>query len=311
MGLLLRSLMVLLLLWSPCLLIIAAQKPMHSARVLDAILQDYAYRAFVHPKTGVVFDGTVPSNLTGIKISGMRLRSGSLRTHGVPSYKEFEIPTGVIVRPYVKRLVLIYQNLGNWSNLSYPLPGHTYLSPILGLLAYDAVNLSATNLSNLGIRASVNPIEIHFSNVKSVPDGSVPMCVWFDLNGNVNFSNELSKHTCSTTQQGHFALVVESPAPSPAPSAPTPSPGSHKKKKKKNMKKVWIIVGSVMGGVLLLVLSAILLAWLRKCQQKKMEHMEKASEVGETLRMTSVGSAKAPAATVTRTQPILETEYAP
>ncbi|CAO2840654.1 unnamed protein product [Amaranthus hypochondriacus] len=310
MGLLLRSLTMLLLLWLPWISFIAAQKSTQSARVLDAILQDYAYRAFIRPRTGVVYDGSVPSNLTGIKVSGIRLRSGSLRTRGVRSYKEFEIPTGVIVQPYVERLVLVYQNLGNWSNLYYPLPGHTYLSPILGLLAYDAVNLSATNLSNLDIRASTNPIEIHFSNVKSVPDGSVAMCVWFDLNGNVNFSNEVSKNSCSTSQQGHFALVVGSPGPSPAPSEPTPSPGSHKKKK--NMKKIWIIVGSVLGGVLLLVLFAILLAWLRKCQQKKkMEHMEKASEVGETLRMTSVGSAKAPAAMVTRTKPTLEAENAP
>ncbi|XP_057550791.1 uncharacterized protein LOC130828803 [Amaranthus tricolor] len=310
MGLLLRSLMMLLLLWLAWLSIIAAQKSTQSARVLDAILQDYAYRAFIRPRTGIVYDGSVPSNMTGIKVSGIRLRSGSLRTRGVQSYKEFEIPKGVIVRPYVERLVLVYQNLGNWSNLYYPLPGHTYLSPILGLLAYDAVNLLATNLSNLDIRASTNPIKIHFSNVKSVPHGSVAMCAWFDLSGNVNFSNEVSKHTCSTSQQGHFALVVGSLAPSPAPSEPTPSPGSHKKKK--NMKKVWIIVGSVLGGVLLLVLLAMLLASLRKCQQKKkMENMEKASEIGETFRMTTVGSAKAPAAMVTRTKPTLEAENAP
>lgn len=312
MGLHIRSLVVLLMLLSSCWLpiIAAAQSAARSARVLDATLQDYAFRAFVHPRTGVVFDGTVPSNLTGIKVAGMRLRSGSLRSRGVPVFKEFEIPVGVVVQPYVERLVLVYQNLGKWSDVYYPLSGYTYLAPMLGLLAYDAVNLSATNLPELDIRASMNPIKIHFSDVKSVPDGSVARCLWFDLRGNVNFSNVVSKNTCSTAQQGHFALVVETTAPSPAPSVPSPSPVSHKKKK--NMKKVWIIVGSVLGGILLLVLLAMLLAWLKKYQQKKkMQHMEKASEVGEALRMTSVGSAKAPAAMVTRTQPTLETEYAP
>ncbi|KAL2943532.1 Cell adhesion molecule-related/down-regulated by oncogenes [Bienertia sinuspersici] len=312
MGLLVRSLVVLLMiLLSACLPIIRAQSRSSSARVLDSVLQDYAYRAFVRPRTGVPFDGTVPANLTGIKVSGMRLRSGSLRSRGVKSYKEFEIPVGVVVQPYVERLVLVYQNLGNWSSTFYPLSGYMYLAPVLGLLAYDAVNLSATNLSELDIRASINPIKIHFSNVQSVPDGSVARCLWFDLRGNVNFSNVVSKNTCATVQQGHFALVVERTAPSPAPSlAPAPSQVSHKKKR--NTKKIWIIVGSVLGGILLLVLLGMLLVCLKKYRRKKkMQHMEKASDVGEALRMTSVGSGKAPAAMVTRTQPSLETEYAP
>lgn len=313
MGIHCQSLAVLfLLIWSPFLPYLGAQSPSASPRALDALLQEYAYKAFVHPRTGIPYDGTVPSNLTGIKVAGMRLRSGSLRTHGVKHYKEFEIPVGVVVRPYVERLILVYQNLGNWSNIYYPLSGYTYLAPVLGLLAYDAVNLSATNLPELDIRASLSPILIHFSNVKSVPDGLVAKCVWFDLQGMVNFSKVVSKNTCSTFQQGHFALVVEGIAPAPAPVSPAPAPTGHKKKKKKNMKKVWIIVGSVIGGLFLLVLLGLFLAWLKKFQRrKKMQHMERASEVGETLRMTSVGSAKAPAATVTRTQPTLETEYAP
>lgn len=87
----------------------------NSARALDALLQDYAYRAFVLPRTGIPYDGIVPSNLTGIKIAAMRLRSGSLKSRGVRMYKEFGIPEGVVVRPYVERVVLVYQNLGNWS----------------------------------------------------------------------------------------------------------------------------------------------------------------------------------------------------
>ncbi|KAF8364654.1 hypothetical protein HHK36_033334 [Tetracentron sinense] len=62
---------------------------------------------------GILYHGNVPSNLTGIEISAMRLRSDSLRTRGVKGYNEFEIPEGVVVQPYVERLVLVYQNLGN------------------------------------------------------------------------------------------------------------------------------------------------------------------------------------------------------
>ena len=59
------------------------------ACALDALLQDYAYRAFVRPLTGVVFYGLPPANLSGIQVAAMRLRSGSMRRKGVQRYKEF------------------------------------------------------------------------------------------------------------------------------------------------------------------------------------------------------------------------------
>ncbi|KAK9705516.1 hypothetical protein RND81_07G063100 [Saponaria officinalis] len=259
-----RSLVVVVVLVvvSPLLSCFGAESGLGNAPALDALLQDYAYRAFFNPRTGVVFDGAVPLNLTGIKVSGLRLRSGSLFKRGVRSYKEFEISKGVVVQSYVERLVLVYQKLGS------------SFTPVLGLLAYDAKNLSATNLPGLDITASESPINIHFSNVKAVLDGSTARCVWFNLifQGTVNFSNVVSKNTFSTTQQGHFALVVEGIAPSPAPEGP--SPETHKKKKK-DMKRVWIIVGSIVGGVLKLVLLGMFFTWLRKYQQrKKMAYME-------------------------------------
>ncbi|KAE8718578.1 putative protein binding protein [Hibiscus syriacus] len=236
-----------------------------AARALDTLLQDYAYRAFVRPKTGVLYDGVVPSNLTGVQIAAMRLRSGSMRTRGVEMYKEFQIPIGVVEQPYVERLVLVYQNLGNWSLRYYPLQNQTYLAPVLGLLAYDASDLSAKNLPELDLRAFGDPIKIRFSNVESVPKGSVRKCVWFDLHGLVEFSNLTAPNECSTIHQGHFSIVTESISP------PSPAPG----------------------------------------RRKKMQEMEKAADAGEALHMTTVGDTKAPSATVTRTQPTLETEYVP
>ncbi|RVW30388.1 hypothetical protein CK203_111792 [Vitis vinifera] len=275
-------LMLVAFFWLPWLSDVGAQST-GSARALDALLQDYAYQAFKalnKPKTGIPYDGAVPLNLTGIGISALRLRSGSLRSRG------------------------------NLSSVYYPLPGYAYLAPVLGLLPYDASNLSATNLPELHINASDKPISIKFQGVSSVPAGSVAKCVWFDLDGFPNFSNAVSGNICSTAQQGHFGIVVESnaPAPSPPPSVvPSPSGGE-----KGGTSKVWIIVGSVVGGLALLVLLAFLVLWLRKYKRrKKMQQMEKAAEVGEALRMTSVGNTKAPAAMVTRTQPIIENEYMP
>lgn len=314
--------LLLIVVWFFWLPKLSAQLPASSltaARALDSLLQDYAYRAFVRPRTGIVYDGVVPSNLTGIKISALRLRRGSLRARGFRAYKEFEIPVGVVVQPHVERLVLVYQNLGNWSSVYYPLANYVYLAPVLGLLAYDASNLSAKNLPELDIRATGQPISIEFSDVKAVPDGSVAKCVWFDLHGLVNFSNPVSRNVCSTFEQGHFSIVVESIAPSPAPVSPAPPAGAPtggtqvpvpRSGGKKNNTTLWIILGSVIGGLALLVLLGFLALWVAGYKQRKqMQQMEKAAEVGEALQMTSVGNTKAPAAAVTRTQPTLESEY--
>nr|GMD12316.1 uncharacterized protein LOC109173870 isoform X1 [Ipomoea batatas] len=134
-----------------------------SARSLDALLQEQAFRALVRPKTGVPYAGEAPSGLAGIGVSAVRLRSGSMRRKGFGNFKEFSVPVGVVAQPYVERLVLVYHNLGNWSDVYYPLPeGYVYLTPVLGLLAYDAANLSASELPELELRASENPMLIKF-----------------------------------------------------------------------------------------------------------------------------------------------------
>jgi len=288
------------------------------AKALDALLQQYAYRALANPKTGTIYNAThLPSNLSGIEVAALRLRSGSLRRKGFSQYNEFEIPKGLIGRTYVERLVLVYQNLGDKSSRYYPLTNYTYLTPVLGLLAYDGSNLSASNLSELEIDASDGPILVKFRAVKSVPYGAVAKCVWFDLQGSSNFSDVTGGNTCSSFQQGHFSIVVNSTA-LPAPPSPTPAsppkkgPSSAHGKGEKENKKVWIIVGSVVGGLVLLVLLSLLVLWMRKYKQKKkMQQMERAAELGEPLQMASIGDTKAPAARVTRTQPTLEHEYAP
>ncbi|KAI4331655.1 hypothetical protein MLD38_029819 [Melastoma candidum] len=246
----------------------------------------------------------------------MRLRNGSLRKHGVVSYKEFEIPTGVIVRPYTVRLVLVYQDLGNWSRVYYPLPGYTYMAPVLGLLAYDALNLTATNLPELDIEASGAPIRINFSSyIPVLPLGTTPKCVQFDSNGSVILSSLISGILCSTTQQGHFSIVVESIAPSPVPSGqppgtavlPPPRAGP-----KKSSKEVGKIVGSVIGGSALLAVLALLVLWARKHKQRTdIRRMERAADAGEALHMSTVGETRAPSAALTRTLPMLEHEHIP
>uniref|UniRef100_A0A0E0MBS9 Malectin-like domain-containing protein n=1 Tax=Oryza punctata TaxID=4537 RepID=A0A0E0MBS9_ORYPU len=284
------------------------------ARSLDAMLQDHAYRAFVHPHTGIVYNAAVPANLTGIAVSAVRLRSGSLRRKGFSDYFEFSIPTGIVVQPYVERVVLVYHNLGNWSDHYYPLPGYTYLSPVLGLLLYDATNLSAVGLQELSFVASGSPISINFSNVKTVPAGSpAPRCVWFDLDGVPQFRDLEASNVCSTYRRGHFSIVVNSSeiAPGPVPSGnitpPIPTPTD---RSKGSSSKGWKIAVGVVGGVIALVLSASLVVCLARYKRdKKLALMERNAETGETLRMAQVGRSQAPVALGTRTQPVIESEY--
>ncbi|XP_061367912.1 uncharacterized protein LOC133310933 [Gastrolobium bilobum] len=281
-----------------------------SSRTLDAVLQDCAFKAFFRPKTGVPYDAKVPSNLKGIKVSALRLRSGSLRTRGVQSYKEFQIPIGVVEQPYVERLVLVYHNLDNWSEKFYPLPGYSYLAPVLGLLSYSGANLSASELPELDIRASENPILIKFPHVKSAPSGSVAKCVYFDLHGSVQFDILLPGNVCSTIQQGHFSIVVESNAPSPSPAAVAAAvdEGSGGK----NKSKVWIIVASLVGGCLLLIIVSLLVVRVRRTKKGlRIQQLEWAADSNETLQMTSIGGTKAPLAVGTRTRPMIENDYIP
>ncbi|GER35466.1 hypothetical protein STAS_11732 [Striga asiatica] len=287
------------------------------ARELDSLLQDYAFRAFHRPRTGIVYDGAVPANLTGVSVAALRLRSGSLRRKGFSGFREFEIPTGVVERPYVERLVLVYHNLGNWSSLYYPLPGYTFLAPVLGLLAYDAANLSAVDPTELDIRAAGDPISIGFPGLGPGPNNQMPMCVYFGSDGTVVFDH-LANSTCLATSQGHFSVVVQSalapgPAPATAPAAGGGGGGGGGAEgREDNRRRMWIIVGSVVGGALLMVALGLLLGYVGKCRRRtKIRRMEEASELGVPLPMAMVGPTKAPVATETRTRPVLENEFVP
>ncbi|WVZ88239.1 hypothetical protein U9M48_034782 [Paspalum notatum var. saurae] len=291
----------------------AAQSP-SPARALDATLQDYAYRALARrPRTGIVYNATLPADLAGpaaVSASALRLRSGSLRRKGVAAYFEFRLPPGVVVEPYVERVVLVYHHLGS-PDRYYRLPGYTYLAPVLGLLAYDAANLSAVGLRELDLVASASPISLAFGDVRAVPSGgAAPRCVMFDLSGTPQFRDLEGTNVCSTYRQGHVSIVVNSsevaPAPPPiAPPIPTAGGGG------KGGSKTWKIAVSVVGAAVGFgLLAALLLCLVRYKREKKLEVMERNAEVGETLRMAQVGRTQAPVASGTRTQPVIENDYA-
>nr|GLL30871.1 uncharacterized protein LOC109173870 isoform X1 [Ipomoea trifida] len=292
-----------------------------SARSLDALLQEQAFRALVRPKTGVPYAGKAPSGLAGIGVSAVRLRSGSMRRKGFGNFKEFTVPVGVVAQPYVERLVLVYHNLGNWSDVYYPLPeGYVHLTPVLGLLAYDAANLSASELPELELRASENPMLIKFSSLKPPPPPAAAAtatgamsakCVFFDLHGSLEFDNVVDGNICKGTKHGHFSIIDEFTVPVPAPASATGGDNTNKKENKKGDSKIlWVSFGTVIGAVVMAIfLISIFVCTRKNREQKRIQRMEEASERGVPLPMATVGHTRAPVASKTRTRPLLENEY--
>ncbi|XP_076956589.1 uncharacterized protein LOC143631850, partial [Bidens hawaiensis] len=288
--------------------------PINSTRLLDSILQDYAFRPlFRHrPKTGVVYDGNVTPELTGITVSALRLRTGRLRRKGYFGYKEFDIPAGVFVSPYVARVVLVYENLGNWSEVYYPLPGYLYLSPVVGLLAYNATGLAGGVLPELDLRPSEDPVLIKFESLRVLGHGVLPKCVFFDLFGGVEFNVVVNGSVCLGVKQGHFGVVVEenipAPAPEKVPEIPVAVGGGGRRQVGSN--GWW--VGGIVGGVVMVVAAAavvVLVAVRRWVRRRRVEKMEYVVEGGGPLAVAAVGNALMPVAMGTRTKPVLENEF--
>lgn len=125
-----------------------------------------------------------------------------------------------------------------------------------------------------------------------------PKCIYFDLDGSVAFNNVINQSVCSVTKQGHFSIgaaFVLAPAPSPTSTGGGGGNQGGGRGGHKDRHKVWIIVGSVRGGALLLVLLCTLFARLRKYRrQRSLYRMEEAADRGEPLVMANVGDTKAP-----------------
>lgn len=212
----------------------------------------------------------------------MELRSRTLWRKGA-NFSDFIIPPRTLPSPYVKRVLIVYHNLGNWSSSYYGLSGYALLSPVVGFLIYDASQLSSKNLSKIELNTNGKPISIQFQS-SSLAKGSNQgkKCAAFGAFGEV-FLSELSlPNMCYSTSQGHFSIVIPL-------------------KKKQNM---WLF--SILGflGLILLGLAAAIAT--RSLMGKRTREMEKETDEGESLQTYWIYSRKIPRAQVTRTQPVLE-----
>ncbi|KAL5551904.1 hypothetical protein UlMin_002080 [Ulmus minor] len=266
---------------------------------LNFLVQDFALKTLVkhRPHTGVVYKTIPPANLSGMEVSVVRLRSRRLWQKGA-NFSYFSIPPRTLSFPHVRRLALVYQDLGNWSSHYYTVPGYSLLTSVVGFMVFDASDVSAKSLTKLSLSTAGKPILISFPKLVSGKMISNTRCVHFAANGTTYLSEMSFPGVCHSKEQGHFSIVVPLPTPSPSPS-PSPSKG------KQNIWHWWVI-GFVLGLVGLVVMSYAGMVLLKLLRTKKIQIMERQADEDLVLPSRWVGQSKMPSAAVTRTQPVLE-----
>ncbi|KAK6116978.1 hypothetical protein DH2020_049222 [Rehmannia glutinosa] len=173
---------------------------------LDAILHDHALRVMSRqrPHTDQLYDASLPENLAGIKVSVVGLRSRTLWTKGA-NFSDFIIPPKTLPVPYVKRLLIVYHNLGNWSSLYYTLSGYTLLSPVVGFLVYDASSYNfAQKLVENRAQHEREARVVDFQNSSLADRGSDlrAKCAAFGAYGKVFLSDMSLPNMCYSRNQG-------------------------------------------------------------------------------------------------------------
>ncbi|KAM3378587.1 uncharacterized protein LOC107879746 [Capsicum annuum] len=266
---------------------------------LDSYIHEYAIKNISKLRTGKLYDIHLPANFSGMEVSIVRVRSASFWRRGA-NFSFFRIPRRVLPWPFVRRFDIIYEKFGNLSSKYYDVSGYTFVTPVIGLLAYDA-SRGRENYGMVELNTMGNQILVNFPRISIPQDNNkknVTMkCVRFVTNGTIEFSNVTKNNTCITQGQGHFAIVVPSLKPDDD--------------EKKDGKWKWWVIGFGVGivGLILLIVMATLIC---KCVGiKKRGNMEKQSEKSEALDTVWVGNSRMPSASGIRTQPVLETSYVP
>lgn len=268
-----------------------------SIESLSSTIRDHASKQLLRRRTGVLYKVSLPHDLSGIRAWVLRLRSGTLWIRGA-NYSSIYIPPRAIPVPPVRRLVLVYHDLGNRSSSYFNVPGYSLLAPIVGCLAYDASNVSTYgSMRELELLLLGGGISVTFPDVK-LPKGidSPIKCASFGRNGSVHLDDMVSKDVCSAASTGHFTIVVPSVIPGSPPAGEL---------KTESGWGVWVIgsAGGVVGSVLV---GLVGLGIFRLVRNKKMKGMESQAEDGEALGTIWVGWSKMPTATMMRTQPVIE-----
>ncbi|KAK8570572.1 hypothetical protein V6N13_032189 [Hibiscus sabdariffa] len=159
-------------------------------------------------QTGSLTQVPLPWNFSGMNVSTIRLGSRSLWEKGTNS-SFIEIPPRVITMPHVKRLALVYHDLGKWSSKYYQVPGYSLISPIIGFNVYDSSNLTTLSDRNVTLSTMGEPISIYLPNVDAEDKNVTELkYVKFRKGGPVEISNMTKKNVCLVRATGRFSVVA-------------------------------------------------------------------------------------------------------
>ncbi|KAK7251400.1 hypothetical protein RIF29_34555 [Crotalaria pallida] len=255
---------------------------------LNSLVQDFAFKSLIkhRPQTGALYDALLPRNLSGMDVSIVRLRSRRLWNKGA-NFSYFCIPPRTMSIPHVKRLAIVYQNLGNWSSHYYNLPGYSLISSVVGFMVFDASNVTDIRVRNLTINTMGQPVTIQFPNVTFTSIKTSRLrCVAFSVNGTFQVTLMSSPGLCHSRDQGHFSVVVSL-------------------EKRRRPWYLWVI-GSVIGFFGLMAVVYAGFSAMRLLKTKRIQAMERQANEDLVLESRWIGNSKLPSAAVTRTQPVLE-----
>ncbi|KAE8726120.1 Detected protein of unknown function [Hibiscus syriacus] len=284
--------------------IVCGSSVRYDPKELNALFRYYANRTLSnHRRAGTLSQVSLPSNVSGMEVSVVRLRSSNLWGRGIDS-KYVKIPPSVRTLPYVKRLAIVYDNLGNWSSKYYHVPGHSLVSPVIGFEVYNYTDLMVGN-STLNVTGG--SISIRFPYLKTKENNLTRLkCVRFRNNGSVEFKNVTERDVCVTESTGHFCAVI------PYSSPPPPLPLSPSMPEKNMSIWKWWVIEFALGAVGLVVSVSVGVTVLRWWRKRKIKDTEKESDSSVALDTLWVREDhKMPCASMIRTQPALEHDYAP
>ncbi|KAF5189242.1 hypothetical protein FRX31_021170 [Thalictrum thalictroides] len=266
----------------------------NSRSSLDVLLQEYAIKSII--QTGTLYNAKLPSNLSGIDVSVIRLRTRSLWIMG-ENFSEFRLPQRILPVPFVNRLDIVYQNLGNWSSTYYSVPGYSMVTPVVGFMVYNATNTTSNNISKLNISVMDKPISIQYPQLL-LPQGSnssTVKCVHFVEDGSTELSDMSLDNVCTTRDQGHFSVVI---------------PLAKQGKTKERLWK-WLVIGFALGFAGLVLFGLIGISVFKCVNKKRLAKMEKQANEGMSFENIWIGMSRMPSASATRTQPVLEHNEVP
>ncbi|XP_062090588.1 uncharacterized protein LOC133796905 [Humulus lupulus] len=278
----------------------------YDTKSLTAFFHDYAKKTVLRATTGVNYKIRLPANFTGMQLRFVRFRTPSLRHRG-GQFGSFSVPPRVLSSfPMdVRRLAIVYENLGNWSYSYYKVPNYTLVAPVIGFTVYNSPAsihggpLIGNDRINISIQPGKKPIVIKFKKIDRELSESPLRCVKFSEDGSYEIESMSVPNQCFATSQGHFSVIISSSTPPPPP----PS-----KSRQKDYLKWWLTgFGGGFAGVILVVLVSTVV--FKIVRDRRIRAMEKQSECGVSFDTFSVGKSKMPSAPMVRTQPVIEHDY--